>query len=127
MHTAPSIKKTYQEFLRAKNKGRFRSEHRIAISEYESARDWLQSHADAGTLPSYEYLDTEKGKFPGTKKVKEIRDTQIEQKKKYRREYNASKQKERELHAILDSINALLNMPFHEEQKKTNHRPDQSL
>ena len=122
-----AYKKTYQQFLNAKNKGKFRSEHNIAISEYESARDWLKSHVMDGTLPSYEYADGQKGKFPGTAKVKELRDAQIEQRNKYRQEYNNAKQKERELSAIQNSVNALINAPTFNEQTKTKRPTDQSL
>ena len=120
-------KKTYQEFLHAKNKGRFRSEHIISISEYESARTWLQSHAKDGTLPSYEYLDTPKGKFPGTAKVKEARDAQIEKKKEYRAKYNAAREEERELRDIRDRVNAFINAPALDEHTKARRQPDQSL
>ena len=70
-------KKTYQAFLHAANKGKFRSEHRVAISEYESARKWLQDHAKGGSLPSYEFIDTPQGKFPGFDKIKAARDRQV--------------------------------------------------
>lgn len=36
-------KALYTEFLKAKNKGRFRKEHTAEIQAYEEARDWLKS------------------------------------------------------------------------------------
>lgn len=120
-------KKMYQKFLHTANKGRFRNEYRVAISEYESARDWLQFHAKAGTLPSYEFLDTTRGKFPGTAKVKEARDDQMEKRKECRAEYNAARQQERELRAIMDSMNALLNTPALDEQAMASRKTGQSL
>ena len=102
-------KKTYQAFLKSKNKGKFKNDHRMAVTEYESARDWLQSHAKDGTLPSYEFLDTPKGKFPSTAKVRELRDGQVEQRNQFRSDYNAARQKERELQTINHDLEALLN------------------
>ena len=59
--------------------------------------------------------------------VKELRDAQIEQRNKYRQEYNNAKQKERELSAIQNSVNALINAPTFNEQTKTKRPTDQSL
>lgn len=45
-------KAIYTEFLKAKNKGRFRKEHTAEIRAYEEARDWLKSfYPDGKMLP----------------------------------------------------------------------------
>ena len=45
-------KAIYTEFLKAKNKGRFRKEHPAEIQAYEEARDWLKSfYPDGKMLP----------------------------------------------------------------------------
>ena len=45
-------KALYTEFLKAKNKGRFRKEHIAEIQAYEEARDWLKSfYPDGKMLP----------------------------------------------------------------------------
>ena len=45
-------KAIYTEFLKAKNKGRFRKEHTAEIQAYEEARDWLKSfYPDGKMLP----------------------------------------------------------------------------
>lgn len=45
-------KALYTEFLKAKNKGRFRKEHTAEIQAYEEARDWLKSfYPDGKMLP----------------------------------------------------------------------------
>ena len=45
-------KQMYTEFLKAKNKGRFRKEHTAEIQAYEEARDWLKSfYPDGKMLP----------------------------------------------------------------------------
>lgn len=45
-------KAIYAEFLKAKNKGRFRKEHTAEIQAYEEARDWLKSfYPDGKMLP----------------------------------------------------------------------------
>ena len=45
-------KAIYTEFLKAKNKGRFRKEHIAEIQAYEEARDWLKSfYPDGKMLP----------------------------------------------------------------------------
>ena len=47
-----SQKAIYTEFLKAKNKGRFRKEHTAEIQAYEEARDWLKSfYPDGKMLP----------------------------------------------------------------------------
>ena len=66
-------RKTYNQFLKSKNKAKFRKDYSLAIAEYETSRKWLTSHAQDGTLPTSAYIDTEPGKFPNIKKVKELR------------------------------------------------------
>lgn len=112
-------KKTYQAFLHAANKGKFRSEHRIAISEYESARKWLQDHAKGGTLPSYEFIDTPQGKFPGLDKLKAARDRQVSIKQELYARYKESRQHERNLSAIYGRVDRLLNTPALDAQRRS--------
>ena len=119
-------KKTYQAFLHAANKGKFRSEHRVAISEYESARKWLQDHAKGGSLPSYEFIDTPQGKFPGFDKIKAARDRQISLKQELYVHYKESRQHERDLSAIYGRVDRLLNTPALDEQHRS-HNHDTEL
>ena len=66
-------KGTYQAFLKAKNKGRFRSEHIAEIALYESARKYLREHIDNSTLPSLKYIKSSPGKFVSLDKPKSKR------------------------------------------------------
>ena len=49
-------KAIYTEFLKAKNKGRFRKEHTAEIQAYEEARDWLKSFYPDGKMLSIKTL-----------------------------------------------------------------------
>ena len=46
-------KDMYQEFLKSKNKGAYRKKFEAEILLYESARGWLKTHAEDGSMPSY--------------------------------------------------------------------------
>ena len=53
-------KAIYTEFLKAKNKGRFRKEHTAEIQAYEVARDWLKSFYSDGKMLSIKTLKEQK-------------------------------------------------------------------
>ena len=53
-------KSIYTEFLKAKNKGRFRKEHTAEIQAYEEARDWLKSFYPDGKMLSIKTLKEQK-------------------------------------------------------------------
>ena len=53
-------KAIYTEFLKAKNKGRFRKEHIAEIQAYEEARDWLKSFYPDGKMLSIKTLKEQK-------------------------------------------------------------------
>ena len=53
-------KAVYTEFLKAKNKGRFRKEHISEIQAYEEARDWLKSFYPDGKMHSIKSLKEQK-------------------------------------------------------------------
>ena len=56
-------KALYTEFLKAKNKGRFRKEHTAEIQAYEEARDWLKSFYPDGKMHSIKTLKEQKARL----------------------------------------------------------------
>lgn len=104
-------KGTYQAYMKAKNKGRFRSEHEAEIILYEAARKYLKDHAADGTLPSYAFLDTERGKFPNISKIKSIRSELISEQKQLRENYHSARDAEKELYAIKKNVDTMLRDP----------------
>lgn len=101
----------YQAYIKAKNKGRFRSDHEAEIILYEAARKYLKEHAADGTLPSYVFLDTEAGKFPNIAKVKSIRSKLISEQKQIREKYHSARDAEKELYTIKKNVDTMLRDP----------------
>lgn len=112
-------KGTYQAFLKAKNKGRFRSEYESEIIIYEAARRYLKEHADNGTLPSLKYIKSAPGKFVSLDKLKAKRSELINKQKKLRTRYYSAKNAEKELYSIKRNVDNMLKEPsINKERKK---------
>lgn len=58
-----SNKGIYSQFLKSKNKGKFRKEHLSEIQAYEDARDWLKSFYPDGKMLSIKMLKSQKTKL----------------------------------------------------------------
>lgn len=67
-----SQKAIYTEFLKAKNKGRFRKEHTAEIQAYEEARDWLKSFYPDGKMLPIKTLKEQKKQLAGTDRPAKI-------------------------------------------------------
>ena len=65
-------KALYTEFLKAKNKGRFRKEHTAEIQAYEEARDWLKSFYPDGKMLPIKTLKEQKSQLAGTDRPAKI-------------------------------------------------------
>lgn len=53
-------KELYSQFLKSKNKGKFRKEHSTDIQAYEDARDWLKSFYPDGKMHSMNIMKSQK-------------------------------------------------------------------
>ncbi len=88
-------KKTYGEYLKSKNKKKFREEHESEILLYESARKELKQLTNGNKIPSLKQLRSEKEELT-RKKNQEYED------------YSFSRAKLRELQIIHSNVNSIL-------------------
>ncbi|SCI64692.1 Uncharacterised protein [uncultured Clostridium sp.] len=95
-------KTIYTEFLKAKNKGRFRKEHSADIQAYEEALDWLKSF----------YLD---GKMLSIKSLKEQKASLQEQINQQKSSLQSLKNLAKDLKTVNQNVEAILHNPI---QKK---------
>lgn len=119
-------KTIYKEFVHSKDKAKFRATHNTAIREFEEARRWLRSHIEDGTLPTYNIMESEEGKFPGPRSVRAVRDKKIMERGKFRDEHRALKEKENKLNTILEKVEALVASPAMDETIISRKRTQQS-
>lgn len=56
-------KESYSQFLKSKNKGKYRKEHTNEIQAYEEARDWLKSFYPDGKMTNIKTLKLQKEKL----------------------------------------------------------------
>ena len=113
-----SKKSIYQAYVMAHNKTKFRSEHQADLLLFESARRYLREHADEGTLPSLDYIDSELGAFVPLNKLKSVRTKLIEQQKKKRSHYYSAKNEEKRLYAIKRNVDNMLSHPNLKNEQK---------
>ena len=104
-------KSTYAAYMKAKNKGRFRSEHEAEIILYEAARKYLKDHANDGTLPSLAYIDSAPGKFVPIDRLKAKRAELIKEQKELRSAYHSARDAEKELYVIKKNVDTMLQEP----------------
>ena len=88
-------KKVYGEYLKSKNKKKFREEHESEILLYESARKELKQLTNGNKIPSLKQLRSEKEELT-RKKNQEYED------------YSFSRAKLRELQIIQSNVNNIL-------------------
>lgn len=122
-------KSVYKEFVHSKDKdkAKFRAAHSIAIREYEDARYWLRSRVKGHSLPTYRFIESEEGKFPGPRTVRTVRDKEIAKRDKLRSELKDLKSEKTELTTILEKAEALIATPAIDETISTRKRDQQSL
>lgn len=88
-------KAVYQQFCKAKNKGKFRQEHSTEISLYEAARKFLKEQSEDGKLPSMKLLKVEKEKL-------------LYQKKEMQEVYHYYQDYQKELNLVCSNVNKIL-------------------
>ena len=88
-------KSIYSQFLRSKNKGRFRQEHSSELAIYETAVKFLKEKAVDGQLPTLQTLKTEKEKL-------------LVQKKEAKEKYYYYRDYQKELDTVCSNIHSAL-------------------
>lgn len=111
-------KDVYNSYMKARNKERFRFDHRKEIVLYESAMRYLKEHIEEGTLPSRAYIKTTPDKFPTLSTLKSTRDKLIKKQQPIRTRYNSAKKEEQLLYAIKRNVDNMLREPSLEHQRK---------
>ena len=61
-------KSVYRQFVNSRNKKKFRQEHQAELTLYETARKFLKGQSEDGKLPSMKLLKEEKEKLAALKK-----------------------------------------------------------
>ena len=100
-----TYKKVYGEYLKAKNKKKFREEHESEIMLYEAARKELKQLTNGEKVPSMKQLRSEKEELT-KKKNHEYED------------YSFSRAKLRELQTIHSNVNTILGKEQTQEKEK---------
>ena len=111
-------KGVYNSYMKARNKDRFRFEHRKEIVLYEAAMRYLKEHIEEGTLPSRAYIKTTPGKIATLNTLKATRDNLIKKQQNIRTRYYSAKKEEQLLYAIKRNVDNMLREPGLEHQRK---------
>ncbi|MBD5490113.1 MAG: rlx protein, partial [Lachnospiraceae bacterium] len=102
-------KSIYSQFLRSKNKGRFRQEHSSELAIYETAIKFLKEKAVDGQLPTLQTLKAEKEKL-------------LVQKKEAKEKYYYYRDYQKELDTVCTNIHAALGQqhtrPTHKQERE---------
>lgn len=104
-------KTVYGQFLKAKNKGKFRQEHAAEITLYETAARSLKEKAANDTN------SPAPGKLPSLKLLKEEKAELIRKKESEQKAYQQNRSRLKELNTVCANISAILGTP--ERQKQT--------
>ena len=103
-------KAVYRQFLKAKDKGRFRREHAAEIALYETAARFLKEKAASDTdspIP---------GKLPSLKLLKEEKSELIQKKESEQAAYQRNRSRQKELNTVCTNVGAILGTPHHQMQ-----------
>lgn len=111
-------KQVYAEFLKSKNKKKFRQEHSSEIKSYEEARDWLKGFYPDGKMLSMKVLKSQKSEL---QKSIDTQKTVVKQFRDYHKELEIANTN---VDAILErkepSIHTHYEQPTQTENLKTN-------
>ena len=98
-------KAVYGQFLKARDKGRFRREHAAQITLYETAARFLKEKeaSDTGSpVP---------GKLPSLKLLKEEKAELIQKKESEQAAYQRNRDRQKELNTVCTNVGAILGTP----------------
>jgi len=104
-------KSVYAQFLKTKNKGKFRQEHVAEITLYETAARFLKEktarNATEGQAP---------GKLPSLKPLKEEKEKLMKKKEAGQETYRQDCARQKELDTVCSNVNAILGQPARQRQ-----------
>ena len=95
-------KAVYGQFLKAKNKGKFRQEHAAQITLYETAARFLKEKAASDTDSPVP------GKLPSLKLLKEEKAGLIQKKESEQAAYQRNRERQKELNTVCSNVSAIL-------------------
>ena len=105
-------KELYSQFLKSKNKGKFRKEHSAVIQAYEDARDWLKSFYPDGKMHSINVMKSQKKILLGKIQSQKI-------------SVQTLKEKQKELETTDKNVDAILQIILaHKKKEYTGDRTD---
>lgn len=104
-----SGKRIYTEYVKARNKKRFRQQHEDKIKAYEDARNWLKNQHPDGKIRSLNSLKAEKEELLH----------RIESQKAFVRDHRMHS---KELDIVEHNVNSILNMKYEYSVEKTKEK-----
>lgn len=115
-------KSVYGQFLKAKNKGKFRQEHAAEITLYETAARFLKEKsardASAGQAS---------GKLPSLKLLKEEKEKLMKNKEARQETYRQDRDRQKELSTVCSNVNAILGQPARQKQAEKQKGQDMDI
>ncbi len=114
-------KAVYGQFLKAKDKGRFRREHAAEITLYETAARFLKEKAASGTDSPVP------GKLPSLKLLKEEKTKLLQKKESEQAAYQRSRDRQKELGTVCANVDAILGNPQVQEEKQRQLQHSESI
>jgi len=117
-------KAVYSQFLKAKNKGKFRQEHAAEITLYETAARFLKEKA-ARNAPDGKASGN--GKLPSLKLLKEEKEKLIKKKEAGQETYRQDCARQKELNTVCSNVNAILGQPARQRQAEKRKVQDMDL
>lgn len=115
-----AYKAVYGQFLKAKDKGKFRREHAAEITLYETAARFLKEKAASDTH------SPAPGKLPSLKLLKEEKATLVQKKESEQAAYQRSRSRQKELNTVCSNVNAILGNPENQMQPEKQKRQERS-
>ncbi len=115
-----AYKAVYGQFLKAKDKGKFRREHAAEITLYETAARFLKEKAASDTH------SPAPGKLPSLKLLKEEKATLVQKKESEQAAYQRSRSRQKELNTVCSNVNAILGNPEIRMQPEKQKRQERS-
>lgn len=113
-------KAVYSQFLKARDKGKFRREHAAEITLYETAARFLKEKAASDTH------SPAPGKLPSLKLLKEEKASLVQKKESEQTAYQSSRSRQKELNTVCSNVDAILGNPETRMQPEKQKRQERS-
>ncbi len=115
-------KSVYAQFLKAKNKAKFRQEHAAEITLYETAARFLKEKA-ARNAPE----GRASRKLPSLKLLKEEKEKLMKKKEAGQETYRQDCARQKELNTVCSNVNAIFGQPARQRQAEKQRGQDMGL